>query len=109
MLGREHMRLAVCFPERTARSLWLLGGGCARSAPSECSLPDPHFRPGAITVGPDGNLRFKEPGKIGRITLTGTISEFPLPTPGGPGGITVGPDGALWFTEMLSNKIGHLV
>jgi virginiamycin B lyase len=71
---------------------------------------------GAITTGPDGALWFTEPGpltqngKIGRITPSGTIREFPLPTPsGGPGGITVGLDGKLWFTEMLSNKIGRLV
>jgi streptogramin lyase len=83
----------------------------------EFSLPDPDFRPGDITAGPDGNLWFTEDtsnhtekGKIGRITLTGNISELPLPTPsGGPGEIAVGPDGKLWFTEMLSNKIGRLV
>ena len=70
-----------------------------------------------ITAGPDGNIWFTEDtdnqsqnGKIGRITRTGSISEFPLPTPrGGPGAITDGPDGKIWFSERKSNKIGHLV
>jgi hypothetical protein len=34
------------------------------------------------------------------MTPGGTITEFPLPTPGAfPGPITAGPDGNLWFTE----------
>lgn len=43
---------------------------------------------------------------IGRITTTGTITEFP--TPGGtqPEEITTGPDGNLWFTDQLGNNIG---
>jgi streptogramin lyase len=50
--------------------------------------------------------------KIGRITPSGTISEFPLPPSNQPGsimlvfGITTGPDGNLWFTE--SGKIGRI-
>ena len=35
--------------------------------------------------------------RIGRITTSGAITEFPLPTPGaGPDGIIAGPDGNLW-------------
>ncbi|MBO0795555.1 MAG: Virginiamycin B lyase, partial [Ktedonobacteraceae bacterium] len=59
-----------------------------------------------ITSGSDGALWFTEPieGKIGRITVQGKISEFPLPTSFGKlGEITSGPDGALWFTESSSN------
>ena len=38
--------------------------------------------------------------KIGRITTSGTVTEYPVPTPNsGLGGIAAGPDGALWFTE----------
>ena len=38
--------------------------------------------------------------KIGRITPSGTVTEFPVPTANGsPYGITTGPDGNLWFTE----------
>ena len=56
-----------------------------------------------ITAGPDGALWFTEGpfDSIGRITTSGVITHFPLPTKGGyPYGITSGPDGALWFTKM---------
>jgi virginiamycin B lyase len=59
----------------------------------------------------DGNLWFTEAdgNKIGRITPTGTITEFPVPTAVGyPTGITAGPDGNLWFVESMSNKIGRI-
>ena len=62
-----------------------------------------------ITVGPDGALWFTEggnPGGIGRITTSGTVTEFrPGMTPGlrpnaAPAGIAAGPDGNLWFVEV---------
>jgi hypothetical protein len=64
-----------------------------------------------ITAGPDGNLWFTESraNKIGRITPSGTIDEFPVPTAKSlPFGITAGPDGNLWFTESKANKIGRI-
>ncbi|HLJ45199.1 MAG TPA: BACON domain-containing carbohydrate-binding protein [Bryobacteraceae bacterium] len=62
----------------------------------------------AITTGPDGALWFTEPGKIGRITTSGAITEYPVPGDpnGGPLGITSGPDGALWFT--YSTYVGRM-
>jgi len=79
-------------------------------------VPNIPSRVNGITAGPDGNLWFthdenpSQDGKIGRITLTGKISEFPLPTSkGGPGAITGGPDGTIWFIEANSNKIGRLI
>src|ERR1700743_2564700 len=60
-----------------------------------------------IVAGPDGALWFVEylGNKIGRITTTGAITEFPVPTSGGgPAGITTGPDGALWFAELGGGK-----
>jgi len=61
-----------------------------------------------IAVGPDGNLWFTLDGtdttsKIGRITPSGVITEFPFPNPENKdylymSGISVGPDGNLWFT-----------
>ena len=42
----------------------------------------------------------EQAGKIGRITATGIVTEFPVPNPNSsPGGLTIGPDGNLWFTE----------
>ena len=47
--------------------------------------------------------------KIGRITPSGVIPEFPIPTPNSfPKGISAGSDGTLWFTEVEGNKIGQV-
>ena len=64
---------------------------------------------GEIARGPDGNVWFTEPDAIGRITPSGVITEFPLPTPAsGSAGIAAGPDGALWFTESNPGRIGRI-
>ena len=64
--------------------------------------------PAYITAGPDGALWFTERSfgssgndlTIGRVTTSGTVTEFPDTVPGSaPLAITTGPDGALWFTE----------
>jgi virginiamycin B lyase len=45
--------------------------------------------------------------KIGRISMAGDITEYPLPTAGSnPDWITTGPDGALWFTSL--RQIGRI-
>ena len=42
---------------------------------------------------PDGN-------RVGRITMNGEITEFPIPSPtGSPINIAVGPDRNIWFTK----------
>jgi streptogramin lyase len=67
--------------------------------------------PYGITTGPDGNLWFTEwlADKIGRITPSGTISQFQIPTATShPYGITAGPDGNLWFAEEGGDKIGRI-
>jgi hypothetical protein len=64
---------------------------------------------GLITAGPDGALWFTDANNIGRITTSGEIREYPIPTPNSrPSHITSGPDGALWFTEYDTNKIGRI-
>jgi len=76
----------------------------------------PSSSPVEITAGPDGNLWFTERGgnKIGRITSSGAITEFPLPTANSYlDRITAGSDGNLWFTEgsvteTHGNKIGRI-
>ena len=88
-------------------------------AVTEFPLPDPPGQPGfnsqpaGLAVGPDGALWFTEENAhaIGRITTSGTITEFQLQTPfAGPSEITAGPDGALWFTEFGANppRIGRI-
>ncbi|MFZ4756328.1 MAG: virginiamycin B lyase family protein [Miltoncostaeaceae bacterium] len=69
--------------------------------------------PYSIAAGPDGNMWFTETGPggnaIGRITPSGTVTEFQLPTPGeNPRIITAGPDGNLWFTLYGSSEIGRI-
>ena len=57
-----------------------------------------------IAAGPDGNVWFTDSGTtkaIGRITPSGTITEFSagLNANSDPASITAGPDGNLWFTD----------
>lgn len=71
------------------------------------------------TVGADGNIWFTEStdfgsctcstgGHIGRLTTSGQLTEFPIPTPyNKPYAITTGADGNVWFTEDGS-KIGKV-
>ncbi len=77
--------------------------------------------PAGIAVGPDGNLWFTEysyftkdtmvqhgGNKIGRITPSGNITEFPIPTPySRDDGITSGApgDGHMYFTESPANFV----
>jgi len=69
----------------------------------------PGADPAGITTGPDGALWFGEfqSNKIGRIDVSGNISEY-SPTTSGASKITTGPDGNLWFTEPFANKIGRI-
>src|SRR5436305_913978 len=74
-----------------------------RSGPfTEYSLPNlDRADPWDIALGPDGNLWFtmNQLALVGRITPTGDITEFPVPTAQGLA-ITAGPDNALWFTTQ---------
>jgi len=66
--------------------------------------------PDGTAVGPDGNIWFTErnASKIGRITLSGVVTEFSVPTGGSePDSIARGSDGNLWFTEN-ADKIGRI-
>jgi virginiamycin B lyase len=61
---------------------------------------------GGITAGSDGALWFiaDSGAAVGRITTSGSVSTFPLPTGSGfATAITSGPDGALWFTFLNTN------
>src|SRR5205823_2068604 len=68
-------------------------------------------QPYSIAAGPDGNVWFVEyaGNKIGRITPSGTITEFEIPTADGqPVAINAGPDNAMWFAELGTGKIGRI-
>jgi virginiamycin B lyase len=47
-------------------------------------------------------------GSIGRVTTTGTFSDYSDLNISEPGEITAGPDGALWFTSVENDSIGRL-
>src|SRR5437870_5834027 len=93
-------------------ALSAISAAAATGAPpiAEFAVPTSNSAPSGITAGPDDNLWFTEEAgnKIGRISPTGAISEFPLAVGAMPGGIVAGPDGNLWFTERGANKIGRI-
>jgi len=70
--------------------------------------------PDIIAAGADNAMWFGEfsSNKIGRISMTGKVVEFPLPSHGIENnnirGIVAGPDGALWFSESNVNKIARI-
>jgi hypothetical protein len=64
-----------------------------------------------ITTGSDGNLWFAEEyaNKIGRLTPSGVLTEFAIPTPSSRANcLTLGPDGNVWFTESGANQIARI-
>jgi streptogramin lyase len=63
--------------------------------------PNARSFPGQLTTGPDGNIWFTDIVSIGRVTPSGTFTDFPLPWDGQTlPSITTGPDGNLWFTTV---------
>ena len=64
-----------------------------------------------IATGPDGNLWFTEhdTNQIGRISISGAIAEFPVPTASaGLVDIAAGSDGNVWFAESDARSIGRI-
>lgn len=79
----------------------------------------PAENPNGIAAGPDGALWFTESqgayfyratdARIGRITTSGKITEYLVPTSkSGPTGIVQGPDGNMWFVETGKNRLGRV-
>jgi virginiamycin B lyase len=98
-------------------SLWVAEGNLIAQVSTSGTIMNQFSGAGAIgqgnfiTAGPDGALWFTDTSNnaIGRITTSGAITEYPLPTGNAlPNGITVGPDGNLWFTEGAVHNIGVL-
>jgi streptogramin lyase len=105
-------------------ALWFVEAGCrvcditapskigritTAGAVTEFALQTGHIA-GDLATGPDGAIWFTERTSaaetyaIGRITVDGTITEFPVSIV--PGAIILGADGALWFTETLRTGDG---
>lgn len=96
-------------------NLWWGGGsgnyiGKITTSGEITEFSTPSSGPVSITNGPDGNLWFtEESGNIGRITLSGVITEFPVLTAQAiPYVISAGSDGNMWFTELHGNQIGKI-
>ena len=68
------------------------------------------FAPKFLAVGADRNLWVTSatlPAKIGRVTTSGTLTTFNLPSGEAPtGGIAAGPDGNVWFSTV--DDIGRI-
>lgn len=59
-------------------------------------------------LGADGNLWFGDlsQARVGRITPSGAVTFFPVPTIEGTDEVTTGPGGLIWFTA--GNEIGTI-
>jgi len=71
----------------------------------------PTGNPRGIVAGPDGNLWVAMAGgdgAIARVTKTGEVTEYPVPTAGDPNDIALGPDGNLWYTDPANDLIGRV-
>lgn len=101
-------------------NLWFVQSGVSaagvvvsRMTPSGAVTQFPLAIPSATTLaaGPDGDLWLTDASNnaIGRVTTSGQLTEFPVPTSGaGVLGIAEGPDGNMWFTEATGNKVGRI-
>lgn len=77
--------------------------------------PDTYIR--AIAAGPDGNVwyttwqRESDVWKIAKITPSGAVREYPLPSHIEPMNLTAGSDGNIWFTAYSNEhpEEHHLV
>lgn len=87
-----------------------MAGSLAASQIQEFGVATPHSTPSGIAAGSDGALWFTENSadRIGRITTSGTVTEFALAAGSAPLNIALGADGAMWFTESTGNKIGRI-
>ena len=108
-------------------AMWFGGSSIGRVSTSGLLLDDwSSVGATSITAGPDGAMwfTFEAPGavckddasgfvvctngSIGRISVTGSVTTYPLPGNGAPTSITAGPDGALWFVIDDPGLIGRI-
>lgn len=79
------------------------------------ALTDPHSPScgptcAGITAGPDGNMWFTQNEsfpQIGRITMSGQITYFPIQGTGA-GDIAWVHDGNIWFADPQARRVGHI-
>jgi virginiamycin B lyase len=95
---------AMWFTEHAANKI---GRISMRGDITEYLVPTANSGPYWIAAGPDGALWFTAAHQIGRITTTGTITQYPPQVAGFLNGITAGPDGGLWFASSVHDRIGR--
>jgi virginiamycin B lyase len=97
----------IWFTERDASKIGVMSPAGAMM--HEYDTTTPSAKPFGIVRGPDGNMWFAEDKAIGRITMSGTVAEFPTPT-ANPGNVylTVGPDQKVWFAEDDIAQLGFI-
>lgn len=73
-------------------------------------LPEQPSFPWTLASGPDGNLWYvgNYSEKIGKVTTSGTVTQYPAPSGNCLDDITAGPDGKLWLTDSSSDVICSL-
>jgi streptogramin lyase len=75
---------------------------------TETALPSGHTATG-IVAGADGALWFvSRPGSIGRITTSGTVTEYAVPG-WNPATVCAGPDGAIWIGAQSTQSASFAV
>jgi streptogramin lyase len=63
----------------------------------------------SIAAGPDGNVWFADPDGVARITPSGKVTVFQLPSDSESADfITAGADSCLWFSGQKNNAIGRM-
>jgi streptogramin lyase len=65
-------------------------------------------RPHGLIAGPGGYLWFIDHETIGRVSLDGGITEFPLASSSEPYDLAVGAEGDIWFTERSRASVGRI-
>ena len=106
-VGREDEieRLREYVVEREARLVTIVGPGGIGKTRLVAELArrvegDFAERPWFVELSGQMDGRKVDGNRIGRITMDGAITEFPIPTPGAsPINIAVGPDRNVWFTK----------
>jgi virginiamycin B lyase len=89
----------------TLGSLWRV----TTSGGATTELPSGIWPFGACTTGSDGAVWFFTLGNgIGRITSSGQLRFFPVPSTAYIVAMTVGPDGAVWFTDTGTHALGRI-
>ncbi len=86
-----------------------IGRMTTAGASSEFALPGTEAQsPRAIISGPDGALWYEDglPSKIGRVTTSGVITQYPLADSAGSFSLATGPDHLVWFA---GKKVGKMV